>query len=93
MTRSDGQFDWGGLTTKPNRGQPKGSSVRTEISRRGQGQKLPSTGHSVSAWTAKAGPQDPYTHSIIEEFVWGDRKVTTGITGLWWPSVLSDATS
>jgi len=41
---------------------------------------------------AKAWPSDPLTNTVkyLAFKVRGDRKITTGITGLWQPSVHSD---
>ena len=87
-TLSGGKFDWGGTSVKRYRRCPKASSVRTETSRRAKGQKLAWSRFSVRIRTAKAGPIDPFDDWEFQSR--GVRKVTTGITGLWRPSVHSD---
>ena len=87
-TVSGGEFDWGGTSVKRQRRCPKASSSRTETSSRVKGQKLAWSWFSVRIRTAKAGPIDPF--DFYEFYARGVRKVTTGITGLWRPSVHSD---
>jgi len=102
-TYSGGEFGWGGTSVIVQHRCPKVSSVRTEISRRLKGEKLTWFWFSVRIQTAKAWPIDPLDLMSVSFpsllrgkipvkrcLARGVRKVTTGITGLWQPSVHSD---
>ena len=87
---SGGEFGWGGTSVKRQHRCPKGSSERTETTRRAKGQKLPWFWLPVRVQKVKTRPIDPLTCYGIKFNVRGVRKVTKGITGLWRPSVHSD---
>ena len=88
-TVSGGEFGWGGTSVKEQRRCPKVGSGRTEIRRRTKGQKPARSEPPVRATTAKARPIDPF-EGRPECGARGVRQVTSGVTGLWQPSVRSD---
>ena len=88
-TVSGGEFGWGGTSVKEQRRCPKVGSGRTEIRRRTKGQKPARSEPPVRATTAKARPIDPFERRP-ECGARGVRQVTSGVTGLWQPSVRSD---
>ena len=59
-TASDGEFDWGGTSSKAQRRCPKAGSARTETSRRAKGQMPARPGFSVRILAVKAWPIDPF---------------------------------
>ena len=88
---SGGEFGWGGTSVKGQRRCPKVGSGRTEIRRRTEGQKPARLEPPVRATTAKARPIDPFESFLLPECgARGVRIVTSGVTGLWQPSVRSD---
>ena len=87
---SGGEFGWGGTSVKMQHRCPKGSSERTETTRRAKGQKLPWFWLPVRVQKVKSRPIDPLSCHGKKFDDRGVRKVTKGITGLWRPSVHSD---
>jgi len=84
-TVSGGEFDWGGTSVKEQRRCPKASSARTE------------TSHREKARLVLIFSMNTDRENVAYRSLWtwefqagGVRKVTTGITGLWQPSVHSD---
>jgi len=75
-----------------NAGALKWTSVRTEISRwSGRANGALMMRSSVLIQNVQAWPSDPLPVMGFRKFeIRGVRKITTGITGLWQPSVQSD---
>ncbi len=87
-TQSGGEFGWGGTSVKWQQRCPQVSSTRTEISCGPKGEKLAWFSFSVRIQTVKAWPIDP--SGLRSPAARGVGKVSTGISGLWQPSVRSD---
>ena len=87
----DGEFGWGGISVTQQRRCPKASSVGTEISRRTQASRLAWLTIFSTNRDCESKASDPLRNiAIWTDHTRGVRKITTGITGLWRPSVHSD---